>query len=104
MLMTFSFHFSLSKQSVNVLFDAIFMYVTWLFFFFFLVVVPSASPQRSVDQRSTTTAPSAPVVLTPVVNGESNNLTPSVPYPAAALVSQNQNENEGHLNPTEKLQ
>ena len=74
-------------------------------FFFFLVVVPSsASPQRSVDQRSATTAPSAPVVLTPVVNGESNNLTPSVPYPAAALVSQNQNENEGHLNPTEKLQ
>ena len=103
MLMTFSFHFSLSKQTVNELFDAIFMYVTWLFFF--LVVVPSsASPQRSVDQRSTTTAPSAPVVLTPVVNGESNNLTPSVPYPAASLVSQNQNENEGHLNPTEKLQ
>nr|XP_020751967.1 pericentriolar material 1 protein isoform X11 [Odocoileus virginianus texanus] len=66
--------------------------------------VPSASPQRSVDQRSTTTAPSAPVVLTPVVNGESNNLMPSVPYPAASLVSQNQNENEGHLNPTEKLQ
>ncbi|XP_068826341.1 pericentriolar material 1 protein isoform X17 [Capricornis sumatraensis] len=64
----------------------------------------SSSPQRSVDQRSTTTAPSAPVVLTPVVNGESNNLTPSVPYPAASLVSQNQNENEGHLNPTEKLQ
>ncbi|XP_065803413.1 pericentriolar material 1 protein isoform X9 [Muntiacus reevesi] len=67
-------------------------------------VPSSASPQRTVDQRSTTTAPSAPVVLTPVVNGESNNLTPSVPYPAAALVSQNQNENEGHLNPTEKLQ
>ncbi|XP_017897437.1 PREDICTED: pericentriolar material 1 protein isoform X8 [Capra hircus] len=67
-------------------------------------VPSSASPQRSVDQRSTTTAPSAPVVLTPVVNGESNNLTPSVPYPAASLVSQNQNENEGHLNPTEKLQ
>ncbi|XP_069429411.1 pericentriolar material 1 protein isoform X10 [Ovis canadensis] len=67
-------------------------------------VPSSASPQRSVDQRSTTTAPSAPVVLTPVVNGESNNLTPSVPYPAAPLVSQNQNESEGHLNPTEKLQ
>ncbi|CAI9171694.1 unnamed protein product [Rangifer tarandus platyrhynchus] len=67
-------------------------------------VPSSASPQRSVDQRSTTTAPSAPVVLTPVVNGESNNLMPSVPYPAASLVSQNQNENEGHLNPTEKLQ
>ncbi|XP_040099074.1 pericentriolar material 1 protein isoform X17 [Oryx dammah] len=67
-------------------------------------VPSSASPQRSVDQRSTTTAPSAAVVLTPVVNGESNNLTPSVPYPAASLVSQNQNENEGHLNPTEKLQ
>uniref|UniRef100_A0A8C6F7G3 Pericentriolar material 1 n=1 Tax=Monodon monoceros TaxID=40151 RepID=A0A8C6F7G3_MONMO len=64
----------------------------------------SSSPQRSVDQRSTTAAPSAPVGLTPVVNGESNSLTSSVPYPAASLVSQNQSENEGHLNPTEKLQ
>uniref|UniRef100_A0A8D0WXY1 Pericentriolar material 1 n=1 Tax=Sus scrofa TaxID=9823 RepID=A0A8D0WXY1_PIG len=64
----------------------------------------SASPQRSVDQRSTAVAPSAPVGLTPVVNGESNSLSPSVPYPAASLVSQNQSENEGHLNPTEKLQ
>ncbi|TKC41794.1 hypothetical protein EI555_020395 [Monodon monoceros] len=52
-------------------------------------VPSSASPQRS---------------LTPVVNGESNSLTSSVPYPAASLVSQNQSENEGHLNPTEKLQ
>ncbi|XP_059857170.1 pericentriolar material 1 protein isoform X17 [Delphinus delphis] len=69
-----------------------------------LVVPSSASPQRSVDQRSTTAAPSAPVGLTPVVNGESNSLTSSVPYPAASLVSQNQSENEGHLNPTEKLQ
>ncbi|XP_059992198.1 pericentriolar material 1 protein isoform X8 [Lagenorhynchus albirostris] len=67
-------------------------------------VPSSASPQRSVDQRSTTAAPSAPVGLTPVVNGESNSLTSSVPYPAASLVSQNQSENEGHLNPTEKLQ
>uniref|UniRef100_A0A4X1TZI6 Pericentriolar material 1 n=1 Tax=Sus scrofa TaxID=9823 RepID=A0A4X1TZI6_PIG len=64
----------------------------------------SSSPQRSVDQRSTAVAPSAPVGLTPVVNGESNSLSPSVPYPAASLVSQNQSENEGHLNPTEKLQ
>ncbi|XP_012290631.2 pericentriolar material 1 protein isoform X1 [Aotus nancymaae] len=63
----------------------------------------SSSPQRSVDQRSTS-APSAPVGLAPVVNGESNSLTSSVPYPAASLVSQNESENEGHLNPTEKLQ
>ena len=49
MLMTFSFHFSLSKQTVNVLFDAIFMYVTWLFFFFFFLVVGAAlKPQVAV--------------------------------------------------------
>ncbi|XP_004409591.1 PREDICTED: pericentriolar material 1 protein [Odobenus rosmarus divergens] len=64
----------------------------------------SSSPQRSVDQRSTTSAPSAPIGLAPVVNGESNSFTSSVPYPAASLVSQNESENEGHLNPTEKLQ
>uniref|UniRef100_A0A2K6GHS2 Pericentriolar material 1 n=1 Tax=Propithecus coquereli TaxID=379532 RepID=A0A2K6GHS2_PROCO len=64
----------------------------------------SSSPQRSVDQRSTTSAPSAPVGLAPVVNGESNSLMSSVPYPAASLVSQNENENEGHLKSTEKLQ
>ncbi|XP_032018265.1 pericentriolar material 1 protein isoform X16 [Hylobates moloch] len=63
----------------------------------------SSSPQRSVDQRSTS-APSAAVGLAPVVNGESNSLTSSVPYPAASLVSQNESENEGHLNPSEKLQ
>ncbi|XP_032143869.1 pericentriolar material 1 protein isoform X9 [Sapajus apella] len=63
----------------------------------------SSSPQRSVDQRSTS-APSAPVGLVPVVNGESNSLTSPVPYPAASLVSQNESENEAHLNPTEKLQ
>nr|XP_021549882.1 pericentriolar material 1 protein isoform X2 [Neomonachus schauinslandi] len=66
-------------------------------------VPSSASPQRSVDQ-STTSAPSAPVGLAPVVNGESNSFTSSVPYPPASLVSQNESENEGHLNPTEKLQ
>ncbi|EFB28576.1 hypothetical protein PANDA_013058, partial [Ailuropoda melanoleuca] len=64
----------------------------------------SSSPQRSVDQRSTTSGPSAPVGLAPVVNGESNSFTSSVPYPAASLISQNESENEGHLNPTEKLQ
>ncbi|XP_021569507.1 pericentriolar material 1 protein isoform X2 [Carlito syrichta] len=64
----------------------------------------SSTPQRGVDQRSTTSAPTAPVGLAPVVNGESNGLTSSVPYPAASLVSQNESENEGHLNPTEKLQ
>ncbi|XP_019520300.1 PREDICTED: pericentriolar material 1 protein [Hipposideros armiger] len=67
-------------------------------------VPSSASPQRSVDQRSITSAPSAPVGLAPVVNGESNSLTSSAPYPAASLVSHNESENEGHLNPTEKLQ
>nr|XP_015310001.2 pericentriolar material 1 protein isoform X17 [Macaca fascicularis] len=63
----------------------------------------SSSPQRSMDQRSTS-APSAPVGLAPVVNGESSSLTSSGPYPAAALVSQNESENEVHLNPSEKLQ
>ncbi|XP_021120742.1 pericentriolar material 1 protein isoform X9 [Heterocephalus glaber] len=68
-------------------------------------VPSSASPQKSTDQRSTSSAPSASVGLAPVVNGESNNgLTSSVPYPATSLVSQNESEREGHLNPTEKLQ
>ncbi|KAM5173769.1 pericentriolar material 1 protein isoform 4-T5 [Callospermophilus lateralis] len=68
-------------------------------------VPSSASPQRSGDQRSTVSAPSVPVGLVPVVNGESNSsLVSSVPYPAASLGPQNKNENEGHLNPTEKLQ
>ncbi|KAM4837025.1 pericentriolar material 1 protein isoform 5-T7 [Thomomys bottae] len=67
-------------------------------------VPTSASPQRTGDQRSTTSAPSASVGLAPVVNGESNSLTSAVPYPATSLVSQNESENEGHLNPTEKLQ
>ncbi|XP_026309735.1 pericentriolar material 1 protein isoform X22 [Piliocolobus tephrosceles] len=63
----------------------------------------SSSPQRSMDQRSTS-APSAPVGLAPVVNGESSSLKSSGPYPAASLVSQNESENEVHLNPSEKLQ
>ncbi|XP_045142766.1 pericentriolar material 1 protein isoform X6 [Echinops telfairi] len=67
-------------------------------------VPSSASPQRSTDQRSTSSAPSAPGALATVVNGEPTGLTSSVPYPTAALVSQNESENEGHLNPTEKLQ
>ncbi|XP_022354733.1 pericentriolar material 1 protein isoform X7 [Enhydra lutris kenyoni] len=67
-------------------------------------VPSSSSPQRTVDQRNTPSAPSAPLGLAPVVNGESNSFTSSVPYPAASLVSQNESENEGHLNPTEKLQ
>nr|XP_051689809.1 pericentriolar material 1 protein isoform X23 [Oryctolagus cuniculus] len=67
-------------------------------------VPSSASPQRNGDQRSTTSASSAPVGLAPVVNGESNSLTSSVPYPAASVVSQNESESEVHLNPTEKLQ
>ncbi|XP_037382226.1 pericentriolar material 1 protein isoform X5 [Talpa occidentalis] len=67
-------------------------------------VPSSASPQRSADQRTTASAPSAPVGLAPIVNGESNSLTSPVSYPAASLISQNESENEGHLNPTEKLQ
>nr|XP_044997542.1 pericentriolar material 1 protein isoform X4 [Jaculus jaculus] len=67
-------------------------------------VPSSTSPQRSGDQRSTTSAPSAPVGVPPVVNGESNSLTSSLPCPTTTLVSQNETENEGHLNPTEKLQ
>ncbi|XP_063090690.1 pericentriolar material 1 protein isoform X13 [Cavia porcellus] len=68
-------------------------------------VPSSTSPQRNTDQRSTSAAPSAAVGLAPVVNGESNNsLVSSGPYAAASLVSQNETEREGHLNPTEKLQ
>nr|XP_060509035.1 pericentriolar material 1 protein isoform X17 [Panthera onca] len=66
-------------------------------------VPSSASPQRSVDQRSTAVAPSAPTGLAPV-SGEASSLTSSVPYPVASLAAQNESENEGHLNPTEKLQ
>ncbi|XP_039112227.1 pericentriolar material 1 protein isoform X11 [Hyaena hyaena] len=65
--------------------------------------VPSSASPRSVDQRSAAAAPSAPIGVAPV-NGEPSSLTSSVPYPAASLVSQNETENEGHLNPTEKLQ
>lgn len=72
--------------------------------YLFIVVVPSSASQRNGDQRGTTSASSAPAGGAPVVNGESNSLTPSVPYPAASLVSQNESENDGHLNPTEKLQ
>ncbi|XP_049487706.1 pericentriolar material 1 protein isoform X14 [Panthera uncia] len=66
-------------------------------------VPSSASPQRSVDHRSTAVAPSAPTGLAPV-SGEASSLTSSVPYPVASLAAQNESENEGHLNPTEKLQ
>ncbi|KAM7053019.1 pericentriolar material 1 protein isoform 23-T24 [Acridotheres tristis] len=63
----------------------------------------SGSPQRSVDQRSTTSAASAPVGIVTVVNGESNSLA-SAPYPPDSLVSQNESEEDENLNPTEKLQ
>ncbi|XP_027246989.1 pericentriolar material 1 protein isoform X17 [Cricetulus griseus] len=66
--------------------------------------VPSTSLQRSEDKRSSTVALSAPAGFAPVVNGESNSLISSVPCPATSLVSQNESENEGHLNPAEKLQ
>ncbi|XP_059100350.1 pericentriolar material 1 protein isoform X13 [Peromyscus eremicus] len=66
--------------------------------------VPSASLQRSGDKRSPAAALSAPAGFAPVVNGEANSLTPSVPCPATSLVSQNESENEALLNPAEKLQ
>ncbi|XP_077638987.1 pericentriolar material 1 protein isoform X11 [Lonchura striata] len=63
----------------------------------------SGSPQRSVDQRSTTSAASGPVGIATVVNGETNSLA-SAPYPPDSLVSQNESEEDENLNPTEKLQ
>ncbi|NWU83224.1 PCM1 protein, partial [Onychorhynchus coronatus] len=63
----------------------------------------SGSPQRSIDQRSTTSAASGPVGIVTVVNGESNSLA-SAPYPPDSMVSQNESEEDDNLNPTEKLQ
>ncbi|XP_071412477.1 pericentriolar material 1 protein isoform X5 [Pithys albifrons albifrons] len=63
----------------------------------------SGSPQRSIDQRSTTSAASGPVGIVTVVNGESNSLA-SAPCPPDSLVSQNESEEDDNLNPTEKLQ
>ncbi|NWZ19344.1 PCM1 protein, partial [Asarcornis scutulata] len=63
----------------------------------------SSSPQRSIDQRSTTSAASAPIGVVTVVNGESNSLA-SAPYPPDTLASQNESEEDDNLNPTEKLQ
>ncbi|KAM9662874.1 pericentriolar material 1 protein isoform 6-T6 [Morphnus guianensis] len=63
----------------------------------------SGSPQRSIDQRSTTSAASGPAGIVTVVNGESNSLA-SAPYPPDSLVSQNESEEDDNLNPTEKLQ
>ncbi|KFW11374.1 Pericentriolar material 1 protein, partial [Eurypyga helias] len=63
----------------------------------------SGSPQRSIDQRSTTSAASCPVGVVTVVNGESNSLA-SAPYPPDSLVSLNESEEDDNLNPTEKLQ
>ncbi|NXA39986.1 PCM1 protein, partial [Eudromia elegans] len=65
----------------------------------------SGSPQRSIDQRSTASAASAPAGIVTVVNGESNSLaSSSAPYPPDCLTSQNESEEEENLNPTEKLQ
>ncbi|KFR07896.1 Pericentriolar material 1 protein, partial [Nipponia nippon] len=63
----------------------------------------SGSPQRSIDQRSTTSAASGPAGIVTVVNGEPNSLA-SAPYPPDSLVSQNESEEDDNLNPTEKLQ
>nr|XP_036851615.1 pericentriolar material 1 protein [Manis javanica] len=51
-------------------------------------VPSSASPQRGVDQRSTTSAPSAPAGFAPVVSGEASTLSSSVPYPAAKKLNE----------------
>ncbi|KAF6084667.1 pericentriolar material 1 [Phyllostomus discolor] len=67
-------------------------------------VPPSAPPQRSADQRGAPSTPSAPVYSAPATSGEPSSLAPAAPYAAAPLLSQTDNENEGHLNPTEKLQ
>ncbi|XP_019381537.1 PREDICTED: pericentriolar material 1 protein isoform X8 [Gavialis gangeticus] len=64
----------------------------------------SGSPQRSIDQRSTTSAASAPVGIVTVVNGDSNSLASSAPYPPDSIASQNESEEDENLNPTEKLQ
>ncbi|XP_039396229.1 pericentriolar material 1 protein isoform X15 [Mauremys reevesii] len=64
----------------------------------------SGSPQRSIDQRSTTSAASAPVGIVTVINGESNSLASSAPYPPDSIASQNESEEDDNLNPTEKLQ
>lgn len=96
---TFTFYLSTSEQTA--LFDTVILLDN---FCSFAVVPPSAPPQRSVDQRSTPAAPSAPAYSAPATSGEPNSLTPAGPYAAAPLLSQTENENEGHLNPTEKLQ
>ncbi|XP_073197996.1 pericentriolar material 1 protein isoform X12 [Lepidochelys kempii] len=64
----------------------------------------SGAPQRSIDQRSTTSAASAPIGIATVVNGESNSLASSAPYPPDSIASQNESEEDDNLNPTEKLQ
>ncbi|XP_075787272.1 pericentriolar material 1 protein isoform X3 [Pelodiscus sinensis] len=64
----------------------------------------SGSPQRSIDQRSTTSAASAPLGIVTVVNGESNSIASSAPYPPDSIPSQNESEEDDNLNPTEKLQ
>ncbi|XP_038254326.1 pericentriolar material 1 protein isoform X2 [Dermochelys coriacea] len=64
----------------------------------------SGTPQRSIDQRSTTSAASAPIGIATVVNGESSSLASSAPYPPDSIASQNESEEDDNLNPTEKLQ
>ncbi|XP_013907775.1 PREDICTED: pericentriolar material 1 protein isoform X4 [Thamnophis sirtalis] len=63
----------------------------------------AASPQRSIDQRSTASIVSAPVVPTIAVNEEPNSLASSAAYHPDSVTSQNDSE-EDNLNPTEKLQ
>ncbi|XP_032079668.1 pericentriolar material 1 protein isoform X7 [Thamnophis elegans] len=63
----------------------------------------AASPQRSIDQRSTASIVSAPAVPTIAVNEEPNSLASSAAYHPDSVTSQNDSE-EDNLNPTEKLQ
>ncbi|XP_053110484.1 pericentriolar material 1 protein isoform X3 [Hemicordylus capensis] len=64
----------------------------------------SGSPQRSVDQRSTTSVVSAPAGIVTVGNEDSNCLASPIVYHPDSVTSQNESEEDDHLNPTAKLQ
>ncbi|XP_042300161.1 pericentriolar material 1 protein-like, partial [Sceloporus undulatus] len=64
----------------------------------------SESPQRGIDQRSTTSIASAPVGIATGVNEEPNSLASSVVYHPDSVTSQNESEEDDNLNTTEKLQ
>nr|XP_056711052.1 pericentriolar material 1 protein [Euleptes europaea] len=60
----------------------------------------TGSPQRSADQRNPMSAASEVAA----VNEESHSLPSSVVYHRDSVTSQNESEDDEHLNPTEKLQ